>query len=77
MFLEHKVEVELFNMAEDDKVKVKVEAIDEIVAEEEEEDNQVLDLIESASDDEVDDVDVESAAEETDDQNAATTQRSG
>ncbi len=40
MFFEHKVEVEPFNMSEDDKVKVKVkvEATDEIENKEEEED---------------------------------------
>ncbi len=73
MFFEHKVEVEPLNMDEDDKVKVKVEATDEVEAEEEEEDNRVPDLIEPAADDEVNDADVESAAGETDDQDAATT----
>ncbi len=74
MFFEHKVKVEPLNMAEDDKAKVKVKATDEIEAEEEDEDNRVLDLIESVAEDEVNDADVESAAGETDDQNAASTQ---
>ena len=73
MVFEHKVEVEPLNVTDDKKVKVKVEATDEIDAEEEDEDKQVPDLIESAADDEVDDADVESAAGETDDQDAATT----
>ncbi len=66
MFIGHTFEVEPFNMTKDDKVKVKVEATDEIDAEEEDEDRQVPDLIESVADDEVGDVDVESATGETD-----------
>ncbi len=77
MFFEHKVEVEPFDMTEDDKVKVKVKATDEIDAKEEGEDGQDPDLIESVADKDVDDADVASAAGETDDQDAETTQRSG
>ncbi len=77
MFFEQKVEVEPVNITENDAVKVKVEATDEIEAEEEDEDRLVLDLIESAADDDVDGADVESAAEETGDQNAEATRQSG
>ena len=71
MFFEHKVEVKPFNITEEDDKKV--EAKDEVKAVEEIEDDWIPDLIESAADDEVNDADVESAAGETDDQNAATT----
>ena len=71
MFFQYKVEVEPFNMTEEDDKKVK--AKDEDKAVEEIEDERIPDLIESAVDDEVDDADVKSAAGETDDQDAATT----
>ncbi len=73
MFFESKVEVEPFNMTDDDKVKVKVEATDEIENQEEEEDRRVPDLVESAADDDVDDADVDAAAGETNDNDADTT----
>merc|ERR1712127_224283 len=45
MFFENKVEVKPFNMSNDDKVKVKVEATDKIEHQEEEEHRRVPDLV--------------------------------
>ena len=75
MFFEHKVEVKPLNMAKEDDKKIKEKY--EVEAEEGIEDEQIPDLIGSVAEDEVDDADVESAAGETDDQNAETTQQSG
>ena len=59
-------------MTEKDNTNVKPK--DEVKTAEESEEDIISDLIESAANDEVNDADVESAAGETDDQNATTAQ---